>query len=210
MMADLRPAALAALANYKTLITDGVYVGSYPDYGESANIKQMHCFVSAFEYGGEQYRAMYTAKESRNSDGSYSTKLYLQRVEALKAQKEQRRLKTSTTNGPQGMNYNSTSAANAVDVEDPDGPFGPTGNYYINSTADNSITSQYDAVNGNVNTISTNELLKGYNLNDKKMWPLSQVDSETNGGSVIIGFQKTQIYQRFAGSRQEVFILKLY
>ena len=28
-----------------------------------------------------------------------------------------------------------------------------------------------------------------------------------NGRSVIIGFQKTQIYQRFAGSRQEVFIL---
>ena len=27
--------------------------------------------------------------------------------------------------------------------------------------------------------------------------------------SVIIGFQKTQIYQRFAGSRQEVFILHL-
>ena len=27
--------------------------------------------------------------------------------------------------------------------------------------------------------------------------------------SVIIGFQKTQIYQRFAGSRQEVFILKI-
>mgnify|MGYP003273808861 CR=1 FL=1 len=29
------------------------------------------------------------------------------------------------------------------------------------------------------------------------------------GPSVIIGFQKTQIYQRFAGSRQEVFILHL-
>ena len=29
------------------------------------------------------------------------------------------------------------------------------------------------------------------------------------GRSVIIGFQKTQIYQRFAGSRQEVFILHL-
>ena len=28
------------------------------------------------------------------------------------------------------------------------------------------------------------------------------------GRSVIIGFQKTQIYQWFAGSRQEVFILK--
>ena len=28
-----------------------------------------------------------------------------------------------------------------------------------------------------------------------------------HGRSVIIGFQKTQIYQRFAGSRQEVFIL---
>ena len=27
------------------------------------------------------------------------------------------------------------------------------------------------------------------------------------GRSVIIGFQKTQIYQRFAGSQQEVFIL---
>ena len=30
-----------------------------------------------------------------------------------------------------------------------------------------------------------------------------------SGRSVIIGFQKTQIYQRFAGSRQEVFILKI-
>ena len=29
------------------------------------------------------------------------------------------------------------------------------------------------------------------------------------GPSVIIGFQKTQIYQRFAGSRQGVFILKI-
>ena len=108
MSADVRPAALAALANYKTLIADGVYVGSYPDYGESAYIREMHCFVSAFEYGGEQYRAMYTAKESRNSDGTYSTKLYLQRVEALKAQKEQRRLKTSMASSQQGMNYNGT------------------------------------------------------------------------------------------------------
>jgi len=30
-----------------------------------------------------------------------------------------------------------------------------------------------------------------------------------DGPSVIIGFQKTQIYQQFAGSRQEVFILKI-
>lgn len=30
-----------------------------------------------------------------------------------------------------------------------------------------------------------------------------------SGRSVIIGFQKTQIYQWFAGSRQEVFILKI-
>ena len=30
-----------------------------------------------------------------------------------------------------------------------------------------------------------------------------------HGRSVIIGFQKTQIYQWFAGSRQEVFILKI-
>ena len=29
------------------------------------------------------------------------------------------------------------------------------------------------------------------------------------GPSVIMGFQKTQIYQRFAGSRQEGFILKI-
>ena len=33
--------------------------------------------------------------------------------------------------------------------------------------------------------------------------------SEMTGRSVIIGSQKTQIYQRFAGSRQEVFILKI-
>ena len=30
-----------------------------------------------------------------------------------------------------------------------------------------------------------------------------------HGRSVIIGFQKTQIYQRFTGSQQEVFILKI-
>lgn len=41
-----------------------------------------------------------------------------------------------------------------------------------------------------------------------------KIPSETDGfrgdgRSVIIGFQKTQIYQRFAGSRQEVFILKI-
>ena len=47
----------------------------------------MHCFVAPFEYDGTEYRAIYSAKETRNSDGSYSTKLYLQRVEALKAQK---------------------------------------------------------------------------------------------------------------------------
>ena len=39
---------------------------------------------------------------------------------------------------------------------------------------------------------------------DKKTY-----NSGNNGRSVIIGFQKTQIYQRFAGSRQEVFILKI-
>lgn len=150
MSADVRPAALAALANYKTLIADGVYVGSYPDYGESAYIREMHCFVSAFEYGGEQYRAMYTAKESRNSDGTYSTKLYLQRVEALKAQKEQRRLKTSMTSGQQGMNYNSTSAA------------------------DSSIAPQ-DAT---VNTIDAKTLLEGYNLSALKAWPLAKIDVE--------------------------------
>ena len=150
MSADVRPAALAALANYKTLIADGVYVGSYPDYGESAYIREMHCFVSAFEYGGEQYRAMYTAKESRNSDGTYSTKLYLQRVEALKAQKEQRRLKTSMASSQQGTNYNSTSAA------------------------DTSITSPRSAVN----TIDAKTLLEGYNLSALKAWPLAKIDVE--------------------------------
>ena len=39
--------------------------------------------------------------------------------------------------------------------------------------------------------------------------PLKSYDfSGFSGPSVIIGFQKTQIYQRFPGSRQEVFILK--
>ena len=38
--------------------------------------------------------------------------------------------------------------------------------------------------------------------------PLKSRDfSGFSGRSVIIGFQKTQIYQWFAGSRQEVFIL---
>ena len=40
--------------------------------------------------------------------------------------------------------------------------------------------------------------------------PLKSYDfSGFSGLSVIIGFQKTQIYQRFSGSRQEVFILKI-
>ena len=39
--------------------------------------------------------------------------------------------------------------------------------------------------------------------------PLKSYDfSGFSGPSVIIGSQKTQIYQRFAGSRQEVFILR--
>ena len=40
--------------------------------------------------------------------------------------------------------------------------------------------------------------------------PLKSYDfSGFSGRSVIIGSQKTQIYQWFAGSRQEVFILKI-
>lgn len=38
---------------------------------------------------------------------------------------------------------------------------------------------------------------------------ISSIVFGNHGPSVIIGFQKTQIYQRFAGSRQEVFILHL-
>lgn len=38
--------------------------------------------------------------------------------------------------------------------------------------------------------------------------PFKCYKNTRHGRSVIIGFQKTQIYQRFAGSRQEVFILK--
>ena len=149
---NVRPAALAALANYKTLIADGVYVGSYPDYGESAYIKPMHCFVSAFEYGGEQYRAMYTAKESRNSDGSYSTKLYLQRVEALRAKN------------------------NAAEIEDRIAHnSSDTGINYINtSAADTSIASP----SGAVNTIAAKTLLEGYNLSALKAWPLAEIDVE--------------------------------
>ena len=46
----------------------------------------------------------------------------------------------------------------------------------------------------------------------KRNPPFAAIVSMTakgDGRSVIIGFQKTQIYQRFAGSRQEVFILKI-
>lgn len=199
MDANVRPAALAALENYKTLIADGVYVGSYPDYGESANIREMHCFVAAFEYGAEQYRAMYTAKESRNNDGSYSTKLYLQRVEALKAQKEQRRLKTSTASSPQGINYNSTSAAdgsissspadvndlqrvealkaqkNVANVEDRTVSSNEAQrNYYINDATNGSISTQGSAVN----TIDAKTLLEGYNLSALKAWPLAKIAVE--------------------------------
>ena len=109
----------------------------------------MHCFVSAFEYDGEQYRAMYTAKETRNDDGSYSTKLYLQRVEALKAQKEQRSQTTSTIREPQGINY-------------------------VRSAADSSIAPE----TGAVNTIDAKTLLEGYNLSALKAWPLAEIDVE--------------------------------
>ena len=43
---------------------------------------------------------------------------------------------------------------------------------------------------------------------DRK-WRINSAFGQNFGQSVIIGFQKTQIYQRFAGSRQEVFILKI-
>lgn len=151
METDVRPAALAALANYKTLIADGVYVGSYPEYGESANIKQMHCFVSAFEYGAEQYRAMYTAKESRNSDGSYSTKLYLQRVEALKAKNNAAKIENRITHNSSdaGTNYINTFAANAANVEDLTISSNETERTknYINDATNGSIASPSSAVN---------------------------------------------------------------
>lgn len=143
---DVQPAALAALENYRTLMADGVYVGSYPDYGESARIKNMHCFVAAFEYGGEQYRAMYTAKESQNNDGSYSTKLYLQRVEALRAKNSAAGIENRTVHkdGRSGMNY-------------------------IYPTAETSISDGAEAVN-----TSVRELLEGYNLGALKSWPLAR------------------------------------
>ena len=181
MDAELQPAALAALANYKALIADGVYVGSYPDYGESAYIKQMHCFVSAFEYDGEQYRAMYTAKETRNDDGSYSTKLYLQRVEALKAQKEQRSQTTSTASSPQGTDYvrsavDSSISSRPADVNDlqrvevlkaqkeqrsqtTSTASSPQGTDYVRSAVDSSISSRP----ADVNDLQRVEALKAKN-----------------------------------------------
>ena len=51
--------------------------------------------------------------------------------------------------------------------------------------------------------------LKKIRDNSKHCYLSSEPQSGIFGRSVIIGFQKTQIYQRFAGSRQEVFILKI-
>ena len=48
---------------------------------------------------------------------------------------------------------------------------------------------------------ATRKLWKRPKGKSYKDWPF--------GRSVMIGFQKTQIYQRFAGSRQEVFILNI-
>jgi hypothetical protein len=156
---EVRPAALTALENYRTLMADSIYVGSYPDYGESAEIKDMHCFVAAFEYGGEQYKAMYTAKETRNNNGKYSTKLYLQRVEAIKAQK------------------------NAAGIEDQivRARSGVSGINYIYPTADTIIASSADKVN----TISAKNLLEGYNLNAMKSWPLAKEDAQSGSGTKI-------------------------
>ena len=51
----------------------------------------------------------------------------------------------------------------------------------------------------------------GFSKSEKchKKTAFSKEKAVSIGRSVIIGFQKTQIYQRFAGSRQEVFILKI-
>ena len=174
----------------------------------------MHCFVSAFEYGTEQYRAMYTAKESRNSDGSYSTKLYLQRVEALKAQKEQQRLKTSMTSGQQGTNYNSTSAAdgsissspadvndlqrvealkaknNAAEIEDRIAHnSSDTGINYINTSAAN-VANVEDL------TISSNETERTKNyINDATNGSIASPSSAVNtidAKTTEINFQPTK------------------
>lgn len=59
--------------------------------------KHMHCFAAAFEYGGEQYRATYTAKENRNNGGTYLPRLYLQITTVIKAQKNAAGIEGSLT-----------------------------------------------------------------------------------------------------------------
>ena len=122
---ELKVPAKAALENFNTLIQNSVYVGSYTDYGNSQNMTAMHCFVAPFEYDGTEYRAIYSAKETRNNDGGYSTKLYLQRVEALKTQK---------------------NVANVEDLTISSNETERTKNY-INDATNGSISPQGNAVN---------------------------------------------------------------
>ena len=149
---ELKVPAKAALENFNTLIQNSVYVGSYTDYGNSQNMTAMHCFVAPFEYDGTEYRAIYSAKETRNNDGGYSTKLYLQRVEALKAQK---------------------NVANVEDLTISSNETERTKNY-INDATNGSISPQGNAVN----TIDAKTLLEGYNLSALKAWPLAEIDVE--------------------------------
>ncbi len=148
---NLKMPAIAALENFNVLMPNSVYVGSYTDYGNSQNMTAMHCFVAPFEYDGTEYRAIYSAKETRNNDGSYSTKLYLQRVEALKAQKNVVHVEDRTVSSNEAQR-----------------------SYYINDTTDTSISASGD----NVNTIPINDLLEGYNLSALKAWPLAKIDVE--------------------------------
>ena len=148
---DLKIPAIAALENFNVLMPNSVYVGSYADYGNSQNMTAMHCFVAPFKYDGTEYRAIYSAKETRNNDGSYSTKLYLQRVEALKAQKNVANVEDRTVSSNEAQR-----------------------SYYINDATDTSISASGD----NVNTMSVNDLLEGYNLSALKAWPLAKIDVE--------------------------------
>ena len=52
-------------------------------------------------------------------------------------------------------------------------------------------------------------LLEAFNRKEAAALGFFPCATASFGRGVIIGFQKTQIYQRFAGSRQEVFILKI-
>ena len=147
---EMREVSLAALQNFGPLMENAVYVGSHADYGGDAHVKAVHYFVSPFEYGDVVYRAIYSVHETADGRSEFSNKLYLQRVGAIKT-----KIKADGSGGQltsQGSNAGIT--------------------YTIHPSDTISIPANGETVN----TISMDELLDGYNLSDKKLWPLARME----------------------------------